>query len=123
MGVSTPADDALSEALRRLRLEYLAESAQKVAQLWAIFERVEAGEQGALSELRQALHKLAGSGGSYGFPEVSSRSREGELTAERLTASAEALGPPLLDKLRDLLRGVSEAFERARTDQAEPPAA
>lgn len=121
--MSTPADDALAEALRRLRLEYLAESGQKVAQLWAIFERVEACEPGALSELRQALHKLAGSGGSYGFPEVSSRSREGELTAERFTASAVALGPPQLDELRELLRGVSEAFERASTDQGEPPAA
>lgn len=121
--MSTPADDALAEALRQLRLEYLAESGQKVAQLWAIFGRLEAGEHGALSELRQALHKLAGSGGSYGFPEVSSRSREGEVTAERLTASAEMLGPPQLDELRALVRSVSDAFKRARTSQAEPPAA
>src|SRR5258707_5967573 len=52
------------------------------------------------AELRGLAHQLAGSGGSYGFPEISARARETELAAEnglveageRLVAVLRALG-------------------------------
>jgi DNA-binding response OmpR family regulator len=44
------------------------------------------------AELRRLAHQLAGSGGSYGFPEISARAREAEQAAEPgLVAAGERL--------------------------------
>jgi hypothetical protein len=120
--VTAEPDDALAEQLRLLRREYLADSAQRVDELRRLYARLAGGEHAAAPELRQALHRLAGSGGSYGFPLVSTRSREGEHLASRLAAADTAIQPADLEALRASIEAVASAFAEAQTAlDAEPP--
>lgn len=107
------ADDPLTQQLRALRREYLADSTQRVEELRQIRGRLSRGERGALTEFRQAFHRLAGSGGSYGFPLVSTRSREGERLAQRLEASDTPIAPDDLAALDACITGVAQAFAEA----------
>ncbi len=112
--MSADADDALAQQLRALRREYLADSTKRVEELRRLLATLEAGERAGLGPLAQAFHRLAGSGGSYGFPLVSSRSREAEQLASRL---AKEPGPPArtdLDSLRSCIEAVAEVFAEAR---------
>jgi hypothetical protein len=110
--VTAAPDDALSQQLRVLRREYLADSAKRVDELRRLYTRLAAGEQGAAPELRQAFHRLAGSGGSYGFPVVSTRSREGEQLASRIVTEGRA-APAELESLHACVDGVAGAFAEA----------
>ena len=109
----TSPDDALKSALKALRIEYLNEAPRHVAELRALLERAERGERGALDELRRALHKLAGSGGSYGFPDVSARGRAGEHEAQRLLDAGAPPAAPALATLRGMVESVADAFTDA----------
>jgi hypothetical protein len=111
--VSTESDDALAEQLRQLRREYLADSALRVEELRRLYARFADGEPAVLPELRQAFHRLAGSGGSYGFPLVSTRSREGERLAVRLAAADVTAAPADLVSLRACVEAVAHAFAEA----------
>ncbi len=123
--MSGPADDPLEQQLRALRREYLAESSLRVDELRRIQARLAAGEPAALGELRQAFHRLAGSGGSYGFPRVSACSREGEHLAQGLEATGALPEATQLGSLDACVRAVADAFREAREsfDLEPPPAA
>ena len=112
--------DPLADVLKGLRRDYLRESAARVAELRAHLDAVERGQEGALDALRRALHKLAGSGGSYGFDVVSKSSRDGEQVARRLVEAAAAPTLEDLTALRDAVTRVDAAFARARADEASP---
>ncbi len=105
--------DALARQLRELRRQYLADSTQRVEELRRIYVRLARGEQGALGELRQAFHRLAGSGGSYGFPQVSTRSREGERLAQRLAGLATPAPAANVTALGVCVDAVAKAFADA----------
>jgi len=68
--------DPVAAALRELRREYHAEAPARVAELEHALDRLRAGEDGADARLGVLLHRLAGSGGAYGFPKVSVVARE-----------------------------------------------
>jgi len=74
--MSDGADD--DDFLRELRAEYLADSAGHLAALRADITELRNGTPGAAVTLRGRLHQLAGSGGSYGFPAISTIAREAE---------------------------------------------
>lgn len=109
----TSSDDALADALKALRVEYLNEAPRHLASLREPMERLEHGDAGALDEVRRALHKLAGSGGSYGFPEISTRGRAGELEAQRLLAAGAPPSATDVATLRTMIESVAEAFAAA----------
>jgi len=111
--VTAKPDDLLAQQLRALRREYLADSTQRVDELRRLYVRLSTGERTALPELRQAFHRLAGSGGSYGFPLVSTRSREGERIASRLASTETAIARPDLEALHAAVDGVAHAFAEA----------
>lgn len=111
--MSAPSEDKLAEQLRQLLREYLADSGQRVDELRRLVARLASGERAAAPELRQAFHRLAGSGGSYGYPMVSTRSREGERLAVRLDAADVAVAPADLDALRACVEAVAHAFAEA----------
>ncbi|NNG15754.1 MAG: diguanylate cyclase [Gemmatimonadales bacterium] len=68
----------LDDGFRELQAEYLAEVPQRLAELQEGLARLRGGEADAQGLLRTKLHQLAGSGGSYGFPEISTVAREAE---------------------------------------------
>ena len=70
-------DDLHAEAYRELQREYLAELPTAIADLRQNIEAMRRGED-VVAELRTGFHRLAGSGGSYGFPEISEIARAAE---------------------------------------------
>lgn len=69
---------AEDELFCQLRMEYLAESGERLAALRADIAELRSGADGAAAAMRRRLHQLAGSGGSYGFPAISAIAREAE---------------------------------------------
>jgi diguanylate cyclase (GGDEF)-like protein len=70
--------DLQDELFQQLRREYLAEAPARLDELRKDLAAAAAGEPEALASLRSRFHKLAGSGGSYGFPAITEASRLGE---------------------------------------------
>jgi HPt (histidine-containing phosphotransfer) domain-containing protein len=106
-------DDALAQQLGQLRREYLRDSHQRVEELLQLRAGLAGAQSTALADLRQAFHRLAGSGGSYGFPEVSARSREGEQLMVQLQAAGRELGPLDVAAVDRCIGGVADAFAAA----------
>lgn len=106
-------DDLLAQQLQQLRHEYLHDSTARVEELRRIRARLSGEGAAALPDLRQAFHRLAGSGGSYGFPEVSSRSRDGEHLVVRLLSSGAKPEPADVALLDQAIEGVAGAFAEA----------
>ena len=107
------ADDAFAQQLQELRREYLADSPKRVAELRELGARLAGGDSTALADCRQAFHRLAGSGGSYGFPLVSERSREGEQLLQRLASAGSDLTPDDISAIAACIAGVAGAFSQA----------
>lgn len=61
------------DQMRALRQEYLAGAVERLSAMEAALA------SGALDELKSAAHKLAGSGGFYGFDAISEAGRSLEL--------------------------------------------
>ncbi len=68
--------DPVAEALRSLRRAYLEEAPARVAELHRATVALRGRDEAAETTLTTLLHRLAGSGGAYGFPAVSVTARE-----------------------------------------------
>ncbi|MGE3525884.1 MAG: diguanylate cyclase, partial [Gemmatimonadales bacterium] len=111
--------DELERALDALRREYLTEAPIRIAELRKDGGAFRAGEGGALGSLITRFHRLAGSGGSYGFPEVSEIARE----AERFLKSDPPPGPSDAAFVDDAVARLAAAFNRAGARITGPSAA
>jgi len=102
-----------SDELREL---YIRSATEKLAMLEELWQQAVAGHLGeeAVAPLKQFSHRLAGSGGSYGFPAMGDAARELELLladAGRLAAS-EAEAVRLYERLKSELSALGrEASE------------
>jgi diguanylate cyclase (GGDEF)-like protein len=92
--------DALDDTLLALQREYLAEFAERLEELRDDIAAFRALRPEAAASLRSRFHRLAGSGGSYGFPEISVVAHEMEQWMSTKPAPGEA---PRLDEAVDRL--------------------
>jgi diguanylate cyclase (GGDEF)-like protein len=81
--------DALEQAFLQLRREYVADAPQRLAELAKDAAALRRGEPDAHASLVTRFHRLAGSGGSYGFPAISALARRAEQRLEADEADAE----------------------------------
>ena len=103
--------DPVDEAFQQLRLEYLASLPARLDELRSDVAAWRAGNPDALSSLQARLHRLAGSGGSYGFVQLSSLAREAQswLTAnagDRQTDEVELILNKLTEDVREAQRQI-----------------
>ena len=70
--------DPVESAFRALQLEYLASMPARLEELRSDIAGLRTGVAGAEASLKVRLHRLAGSGGSYGFVDLSALAREAE---------------------------------------------
>lgn len=114
-----------ADFFEELRREYLAEAPSRLSELRKDLAALAAGEADAAVSLKSRFHRLAGSGGSYGFPAISTAARAAE-TWLAAHAGSEAL-PDAGPYLTDAIRRVADAFDQAARDLglpvADPPGA
>jgi diguanylate cyclase (GGDEF)-like protein len=92
--------DPLDDAMLVLQREYLAEFPERIEELRSDIAAFRALRPEAAASLKTRFHRLAGSGGSYGFPEISVVARDMELWMAAKPAPGEA---PRLDEAVDRL--------------------
>lgn len=111
MTADSPGSNArFDEIYQQLRREYLAEADERLAELRADAAALAAGQAEAIPSLKTRFHRLAGSGGSYGFPEVGRIARE----AEEWIASGPAHDGAAQAWLAQTIHRLEEEFARAR---------
>lgn len=100
--------DQVLEALRR---EYIADGPARLAELRKDLAAFMAGEPDAAESLKSRFHRLAGSGGSYGFDEISVISRE----IEQWLKASDAVAPTAENtgRLSRAVQRLSAAFDTA----------
>lgn len=101
--------DPLDLVLAQLARDYVAEAPSRIAELRKDLAALEAGESDALDSLRARFHRLAGSGGSHGLPDVSDVARH----AEQWILTHPIAGPDAYGTILTAVEGLSAAFDRA----------
>lgn len=100
------------QVLAELQREYLRDAPARLAELRKDLQAFRNGEADALESLRVRFHRLAGSGGSYGFPRVTEIAREMEqriLTPPAPTPQeAERFEQAIADLKAELDRGMPQ---------------
>src|SRR5690348_8610451 len=107
--------DPLHAAMAELQREYLAEFPERLDELRADISAFRALRPEAAASLKTRFHRLAGSGGSHGFPEISIVAREMEQWMATKPAPGES---PRLDAAVDRLAAL---FRRAQAALGAPP--
>ena len=87
------------EARARLHARYLAGLSGRLDVMIALRARLEAEEPEALEEAQRLGHQFAGTGASFGFPELSARGRDLELCDDDQRVQA-------LDRLTEAVQAV-----------------
>lgn len=102
----------VDHAFLALQLEYLASMPARLEELRSDVAALGAGDPGVGASLKVRLHRLAGSGGSYGFVHLSSIAREAErwlashapeAQVEQLEAIVERLARAAVDAETELM--------------------
>ncbi len=104
--MSNPVD----RAFLALQLEYLAAMPTRLEELRSDLAGFRDGHRDATDSLKVRLHRLAGSGGSYGFLDLSSLAREGQHWLSRLPSPGEA------DQLATIVDRMAEVVAREETE-------
>jgi HPt (histidine-containing phosphotransfer) domain-containing protein len=113
----SPEAEAKLAALRRRYLASLPAKRRELAAAWAALAAGSTTDQ-ALEHLRHLAHRLAGSAGLYGLPEISAAARSLEETTRSLLARSRAERSAHIAGLRELL----EAVDRTLAARAGEPA-
>jgi HPt (histidine-containing phosphotransfer) domain-containing protein len=106
-------DDEVDELFQQLRRENLTEGKERLAELRAELSGFQTGNPGALASLKTQFHRLAGSGGSYGFPEISALAKEAELWV----ATGPAADETAVAKPQETIRRLDEIFNHEKRER------
>lgn len=109
--------DPTEHAFRELQREYLSSMPARLDTLRSDIAEFRAGHRSAVDSLKTGLHRLAGSGGSYGFLELSSIAREAERWLDRNPSADEA------DQLTAIIDRLATAADAAEAGIVQPGAA
>jgi diguanylate cyclase (GGDEF)-like protein len=114
--------DPTDRAFQELQREYLSSMPARLDELRSDIAEFRAGYRNATDSLKTRLHRLAGSGGSYGFLELSSIAREAEhwLAGNPSPGEADQLAG-LVDRLAKAVGTAEGEIARAGTADAAGP--
>jgi diguanylate cyclase (GGDEF)-like protein len=113
-------------SLRELRTEYLRRSPARLAEIDALLARVseDPADRGTLDALGLKFHSIAGTAGTFGFPEATEMGRAAEAIVENERGAHGALsaeGRAALAKTLGALRALFEAAEGGGPGPASVP--
>ncbi len=107
----------MREAFATLQREYLREAPARLAELHKDLAAFRSGEADAVESLRQRFHRLAGSGGSFGLPQVTAVARDMEQWILATTDHA-TLDPARIDQA---ITALKQAFDALGADPEPMP--
>src|SRR5688572_10435391 len=112
--------DSWEETLRDLRAGYLRESAAKLEGLAAAIDHLAADpeDDDLLNDLLRRFHAFAGSGRTYGFPQVSALGLTGETLCADLAQEGRHPAGPDFERFRGLVESLKTEFSDAGADAA-----
>ncbi len=110
--------ESLEQAFDALRQEYVAEAPGRLAELRKDIAAFRAGESDAVASLKNRFHRLAGSGGSYGFPIISTIGREMERWLKEDPPAAPS--GETCERLNTAVTRLSAAFDTAALELGVP---
>jgi len=100
-----------AETMKQLRTDYVREAKTNLEAVSRLVERLEQGSSvKALPDLTRRFHGLAGSGFTYGFPEVSTLGRRGERACKAMAERGGAALPAELGEWHAVLGGLRREF-------------
>jgi diguanylate cyclase (GGDEF)-like protein len=102
--------DPIDDAFLELQREYLAELPARLEELRAGAQAFRAGQPDAGPALKTKFHRLAGSGGSYGFPEITEIAR----AVEQWLAAAPAVSESA--RIDEAIERLAAIARRSRLD-------
>lgn len=101
-----------SNKLDELKKQYVKTVSDKIILLKELIKTVQdKPEANSLTALKNAVHKIAGSAGSYGFLDVSALCKELEFQIDQRLSSKEKLEKEWLDTLDEFLRKIKYSFQ------------
>jgi len=103
--------DSDDQGFLDLQRRYLAAFPGLLADLGQCIVASRTGSDDAVSQLKTRFHQLAGSGGAYGFPEISALAREAEQSISARPAGLDA------DHLDRVVAELDAVYRRARAGQ------
>jgi diguanylate cyclase (GGDEF)-like protein len=121
MAADKPTAKAVAEQLARLREDYQARLPAELAVLTALAAGFGGAEsdRARLEELHQRLHKLAGSGGTFGFAALSARTRTLEQQSKQwLAGSLDEVEAQAWQSLAAEVAALGETLNKVSTPQA-----
>jgi diguanylate cyclase (GGDEF)-like protein len=110
--------EALDSAFLELQREYLASMPARLEELRSDLLGVKRSSPGSLDSLKTRLHRLAGSGGSFGFLDLSAIAREGEA----LLAAGGSVDGAMEEVVRRLGEAATQAEAQLSSTSATPEA-
>jgi diguanylate cyclase (GGDEF)-like protein len=113
--------DPVDPALLALQREYLASLPLRLDELRSDVLGLDRGVPEAVGSLRSRLHRLAGSGGSFGFSEISAIAREGERLLAGAAGPAESrLLSEIIDRLAVAVAGAGGRLDGSSSVAVSP---
>jgi len=104
---------SMEEKLAQLRAQYALKIEQRVNELQTLVQGLDGAEENKrldiLKQLRDASHKLAGSGATFGFPDVTLCAREMEQTCVRALKNGTDSFPEIISNLGLLCERLRQA--------------
>ena len=107
---------------RELVQEYLKELSRRLRQMRACLAELHSRPDALelAQQLREAAHRLKGSGGSYGFPEISTASLQIETLLDKHLTTRTRLSSASMSDLERRMSDLQKAFLQADRRQAPP---
>ena len=105
--------DPIDPAFQELQREYLSTMPARLDELRSDVAEFREGHRNAVDSLKTRLHRLAGSGGSYGFLDVSSIAREAEHWLARNPPAGDS------DQLAAIVDRLARAIDIAEAEIAQ----
>ncbi len=110
--------ESLHSALAALRVDYLARWPEKHEGLGSLLAQLAdtQGSDDTLKNIRMEFHKLAGSGGSYGMPEITTTGREAEAYIISIIDAGGAVSQDTHQKILEYRARLNDIFTDARRE-------
>lgn len=93
----------IERKIQALQLQYADQLPQRVDEIYTLWRELKSGDSSVLPHLIRQVHRLGGSGATFGFPAITDLARQLETQLEGQIGNEVALPVSRIDALLDAL--------------------